>query len=57
MGGGGVCVTTRKALDKWILREQMQTVTQILEVVTDQELASSNWIMGSQKGIRGVWGR
>lgn len=55
--GGGVCVTTRKALDKWFLRGQMGTVTQILEVVMDLKLASSNWIKGSQKGSRGVWGR
>lgn len=55
--GGGICVTTRAALDEWILTGQMETVTQILEVVMDQELAFSSWIMGSQKGIRGVWGR
>lgn len=55
--GVGICVITRAALDEWILTGQMETVTQILEVVMDQELAFSSWIMGSQKGIRGVWGR
>lgn len=54
--GVGVCATTRTALDEWILRGQMETVTQVSEVVMDQELASS-WLLkiqSSRKGIRGL---